>query len=118
MATEHQHQVALFQWAEIYQRQVPELAMLVAIPNGGKRDKLTATNLKREGVKAGYPDIALNVARNGYHNLFIEMKVDGNYPTPKQKEWHKLLKEQGSKVVVCYCWVDAQEEILKYLKEK
>lgn len=40
-----------------------------------KRDKATAVALKRQGVKAGVPDICLPVARNGYHGLHIELKA-------------------------------------------
>lgn len=53
---------------------VPELHDMFAIPNGGLRDKITAGNLKREGVKAGVPDIFLPIPRGGYHGLFVEMK--------------------------------------------
>ena len=115
---EHNHQVALFQWAGYNKGRYPELEMLMAIPLGGKRHVKVAQKLKAEGVKAGYPDIVLNVARGGYHNLFIEMKVKGNYPTESQKEWHEKLRAQGSKVVVCYTSLEASEIILNYLKEQ
>ena len=72
--TEHEEQVALFQWAAANEAQYPSLAMLAAIPNGGYRPMTTAAMLKAEGVKAGYPDILLDVARGPYHGLRIELK--------------------------------------------
>ena len=54
---------------------------------GGKRDAKTATILKRQGVKAGVPDLHLPVARGGYHGLYIELKVGDNTTTKKQKDW-------------------------------
>ena len=44
------------------------------IPNGGSRNKLEASNLKKQGVKAGVPDLFLPVGRGSYHGLFIELK--------------------------------------------
>lgn len=115
---EHAQQVALFQWAEISKRNMPELDMLMAIPLGGKRHIKVAQKLKKEGAKSGYPDIVLNVARKGYNNLFIEMKANKNKPTQNQLEWHEKLRYYGSKVVVCYSSQEAQQEILSYLLER
>ncbi len=61
--TEHEEQVALFQWAE--RSGIPELELMTAIPNGGYRHPATAAHLKAEGVQAGYPDILIDVARAG-----------------------------------------------------
>jgi hypothetical protein len=44
-----------------------------AVPNGGRRDKITGAILKREGVKAGVPDII--VVRDGGSVAFIEVKT-------------------------------------------
>ena len=114
---EHAYQVALFQWAEIFKKKIPELDMLMAIPLGGKRPIKVAQKLKAEGAKAGYPDIVLNVARGGYHNLFIEMKAEKNTTTDKQKKWHEKLRKYGSLVVVCYTAHEAEKIILDYLNE-
>ena len=114
--TEAQEQRFLFQWAGLAEQQYPELKLLHHIPNGGKRDVRTAANLKKEGVKAGVPDMCLPVARGQYHGLYIELKVGKNKPSIKQKEWIEALKEQGYKVEVCYGWIEAREVIESYLK--
>ena len=113
--TEHDHQVALFQWAALYQQQIPELALLYANQLGGKRPKATAIRMKREGAKAGVPDVTLPVARGGYHGLYIEMKVGKNQLTEKQEWWFEQLRKQGYKCVACWGWEAARDEISNYL---
>lgn len=117
MATEHDHQNRLFGWLEHHKGDHPELAMAYAIPNGGKRDIVTAKRLKAEGVKAGVPDVHLPVARGGYHGLWIEMKVGDNRPTPQQIAWLAMLKEQGHDTAVCYTWQEAVDKILAYISQ-
>lgn len=113
--SEAQEQRALFQWAGYAEQQYPELKLLHHIPNGGKRDSMTAVNLKREGVKAGVPDICLPVARGQYHGLYIELKAGKNKTTAKQKEWLNALNQEGYATKVCYGWSEAGETIEKYL---
>lgn len=110
------HQEALFQWAQLNAQQLPELEYLHHVPNGGKRDKATAVALKRQGVKAGVPDICLPVARNGFHGLYIELKAGKNTATQNQKRWLNFLNSQGYKAVICYGWQQAKDEIVNYLK--
>lgn len=109
-------QEALIEWAYFMEAQFPELELLYHIPNGGSRHRIEAIHLKQQGVKAGVPDLHLPVARGGYHSLYIEMKVKGNRPTPKQIHWHMLLVEQGNKVEVCYSFDEAKNVLLDYLK--
>ena len=109
-------QEMLFSWIEYQLVNYPELALAYHIPNGGKRDARTAANLKRQGVKAGVPDIHLPVARGGYHGLYIELKVGGNKQTEKQKEWQRKLTQQGYLSVVCYGWEEAAKQLINYLE--
>lgn len=97
-------QETLFNWAQYQYARYPELELLYHIPNGGKRDARTAANLKRQGVKAGVPDLHLPVARGGYNGLYIELKVGSNKPTQLQKKWLSSLNKQGYLAVVCYGW--------------
>lgn len=119
--TEHAHQVALFAWAALTAPQYPELQLMFAIPNGGKRDKITASNLKAEGVKAGTPDIFLPVARGGFHGLFIELKRLGDAKHKKgrasddQKQTIIDLHAQGFGAMVCVGWEHARNMLLQYL---
>ena len=115
---EGNEQEALFRWANFARDRLPELELLHHIPNGGSRNKLEAANLKRQGVKAGVPDLCLPVARGNQHGLYIEMKAGKNKPTEKQEEWISALRGQGYAVEVCYGWEEAAETITKYLKSK
>ncbi|WP_099468343.1 VRR-NUC domain-containing protein [Konateibacter massiliensis] len=109
------HQEALFSWAAYQMQRMPELEYLHHVPNGGKRDKATAIALKRQGVKAGVPDIHLPVARGKYHGLYIELKAGKNTTTANQKRWLKFLGQQGYYIAVCYCWQDAAKLLEEYL---
>lgn len=109
------HQEALFAWAGCNMQRMPELEYMYHVPNGGKRDAATAVALKRQGVKAGVPDVMLPAARAGFHGLYIELKAGKNTTTKKQKEWLEYLRQQGYYTAVCYSWQLAAELIEKYL---
>lgn len=93
---EAQEQIVVVQYCDL--RNIP----IFAIPNGGSRNKLEAINLKRQGVKAGVPDLMIPLAKKGYNGLFIEMKVGKNKTTAYQDAWIELLNNNGYKAVVCY----------------
>ena len=109
-------QEALFRWALLSRGRFPELDLLFHIPNGGSRQPKEAAHLKRQGVKAGVPDMLLPVARGEYHGLFIELKVGKNKPTDRQEGWIKQLSDEGYAVKVCYGWEAARDVITKYLE--
>ena len=56
---EDAEQRIIFQWAAMETAARPELGLLYAIPNGGKRAIKTAIALKAQGVKSGVPDMCL-----------------------------------------------------------
>ena len=117
--TEAQHQSTLIAWSQQPSIRVkyPDIKLLHHIPNGGSRNKIEAVNLKRQGVKAGVPDLHLPVPRGGHHGLYIEMKrADGGTLSPHQREWLKALDGQGYKVAVCHGWEEAREVLECYLR--
>ena len=122
MPKKQQHEAVeqekLFRWAAYMESRFPALGLLHHIPNGGSRNVIEAANLKRQGVKAGVPDVCLPVPSSGKHGLYIEMKYGDNKPTEKQRAWLTALKNQGYAVAVCYTWEQAQELICKYLQIK
>lgn len=109
------HQEALFSWAAYNVGRMPELEYMHHIPNGGKRDKATAIALKRQGVKAGVPDVYLPAPRGEYHGLYIELKAGSNTTTQNQRSWLKFLRQQGYYTAVCYGWQLAADLIERYL---
>jgi hypothetical protein len=117
--TEHQEQVCLMQWAALNTTRYPDLAWLYAVPNGARTSMSTAKKLKAEGLKAGYPDIGLDVARGGYHGLRIELKRrKGGRMRLEQLRWRDRLWGQGYYVVTATGWESAAETLVLYLKGK
>ena len=114
---ESDEQQNLFTWAKMMQAQHPELLLLHAIGNGGKRNVIEATRMKREGVKAGVSDIFLPVARGGYHGLYIELKVKGGRVSVDQQWWIAETTKQGYLAKVCYGWAEASRTIKEYLED-
>jgi len=99
---EHNAQVALFQWAAIERRKWPELALLFAVPNGSNKSMAQAVKFKREGLKAGVPDVWLPVPRGKFNGLIIEMKKEkGGTLSQEQRWWIDRLSERGYWVEVC-----------------
>ena len=112
---EHRNQVWLIQWVKLNTKAFPDLECLYAIPNGGQRNAVVAIKLKAEGVKAGVFDLHLPVARGGFAGLWIELKVGKNKPTDSQKEWNRLMVEQGHDCHICYGWNEAKNRIEDFL---
>lgn len=111
--TEHWEQMQLFDWAE----NLPELAVMYAIPNGGHRDIRVAVRLKEEGVKAGVPDICLPVPRGGKHGLYIELKRRKyGRVSADQLRWLEALTREGYACAVCCGWEQARDVINDYLR--
>lgn len=118
IGTEAAHQTALFCWAALPETvaRFPQVKWMFHIPNGGLRDKITAGNMKAQGIKAGVPDICLPVPRRTFHGLWIELKVKDNTPSEKQIEWHEALRGFGFVVSICYSWEEARQHIIWYLE--
>lgn len=72
------------------------------VPNGGLRSKSEAARLKRQGVKAGVPDLCIPVPNASNHALYIEMKAEGGRVSSQQSEWIGLLRSHGNCAYVCY----------------
>ena len=113
--SEESEQINLIQWCKYNEHIYPGLELIHHIPNGGKRNRLEAARLKQAGVKAGVPDLHLPVPKGEYCGLYIEMKWNGNKPTPKQEMWIKKLREQRHCVVVCDGFEEAKDTIIKYM---
>lgn len=113
--TEAQHQRNVINWSMTVRDIWPELELLHAVPNGGKRDPVEAKHLKEQGLKPGVPDLDLPVARGRYHGLRIEMKTETGRETPEQIWWREKLTEQGYFATVCHGWISAVRTIEWYM---
>lgn len=83
-----------------------------AIPNGGKRDAITAALLKKQGVLSGAWDLFLSVPSNGFGGLFLEAKAGKNTLTENQKAFR-----DANKHAYAFMEFRSVEEFLKCLKE-
>lgn len=59
------------------------------IPTGPQR--------RRQSIKKGFPDL---VAVKGTRVLYVELKKEGGYPSPEQREWLAALHAAGQEVTV------------------
>ena len=115
MTREHQEQAALIEWRDWMTPRYPALQWLFAIPNGGKRDKITAARLKAEGVQPGVPDLFLPVVgRTGGAGLWIEMKTNTGRLSLDQQRWRDHLVDHYD-YALCRNWIDAARVICTYL---
>ena len=73
----------------------------IHVANEGRRHPATAERFKKAGMRPGFPDLLIPVARGPYHSLYIEMKAEGGRIAEKQAEWIWRLREEGMCAYVC-----------------
>lgn len=95
---------------------IPELRWCFAVPNGGKRDAITAGRMKAEGVKAGVLDIFWPLKRGLYSGLWLEMKKPGCKLSPEQIDFIAHAEAQGYRCAVAYSWREAADIIRNYFE--
>ncbi len=88
----------------------------VHIPNESKRSQSYGAKMKRMGLRKGFPDLFIPVARQGFHGLFIELKRDKlARPTKEQLEWLSYLNREGYRAIIAYGVDEAMKEIKRYM---
>lgn len=107
--SEHDEQVSVVEYCDL--KGYP----CVHVANEGRRSPATAARLKAEGMRPGFPDLLIPVARGGYHSLYIEMKAEGGKPTEEQARWIWRLREEGMCAYVCVGAGSAIELIDRYM---
>lgn len=111
---ESQRQQAWIKWFMLAYPILWQQRRLHAIPNGGHRDVITASIMKKEGVRRGIWDCNLTVVRNGKGGLWLEVKVEGNDLTDEQEEFYEAHKEEYE-FSICYTWEQWRDAIKNYL---
>ena len=113
---EHRIQTACVNWFRI---QYPTLRLrLFAVPNGGKRDVVTAGKLKAEGALPGVADLILLKPNSQYGALLIEMKTEKGRQSESQRVWETdLCRSDEYKYVVCHGMEDFINEVTDYLRD-
>ena len=110
IATETEEQIAVIEYCDL--KGIP----IYHIANEGKRTRYTGDLLKRMGMRKGFPDLCVPVAKGKYHGFYIEMKSHKGKPTNEQISWLKRLKSQGYATAICYGSQEAITIIEKYMK--
>jgi hypothetical protein len=101
---EDQEQKELAQWLDLHK------ILWCHVPNGGKRNVITARKLKGHGVKAGVPDVLIFDVTD-----YVTTRVDSHCPgiaielkrqrkgqtSPEQKQWLDDLTARGWITKVC-----------------
>lgn len=117
---ERREQEYLVRWFDL---KFGDSMLLAASANGGARNPIEAANMKREGVRAGMPDLILYEARKGFYGLCIELKDPGSSTRRKgvlsvlQKKRIEQLNKAGYHACACWGWVNAKDIIEWYLRE-
>jgi len=99
-------QAACVKWFDL---QYGNSFLLFAVPNGGKRNVREAARLKRQGVRAGIPDLCLAVPTKLHHGAFFELKAGKNILTETQKTTMLVLENKG---YACYL-IRSLDEFMK-----
>lgn len=112
----HLQQAVIQWWAHAHAGLYCPEELLFAIPNGGARHIATAVRLKREGVRAGVPDLFLAAPNRSSFGLFIELKAGkAGRVSPAQKQMLDLLSSHGYATEVCRTFEEATAAIERYL---
>ena len=97
--------------------QYPQLKkLLFAVPNGGKRHIVTATNLKKQGVRAGVSDLVLLYSNTDYPFMCLELKTPKGTQEDSQKEFHKSVESVGGLYVLIRSFDEFKDIITKYFE--
>jgi len=108
---EHQTQKAIAQYLDM------RGVCWFAVPNGGQRNKIVASKLKAEGVKAGVPDICIIHDGMAY---FLEVKKPKTGDSAKgqlsknQKVMIEKIRQAGGEVAVVYSVADVIEQCIEW----
>ena len=107
-------QVSCIYW---FSYQFPKiLKLLIAIPNGGRRNRREAARLKKSGVVPGVSDLVLFIPNQFHHALCIEIKSKDGRQSQLQKDWQKLVEVYNFKYVVCRSLDEFRSEVQMYLR--
>lgn len=89
-------------------------------PNGGGRSKAEGGIFKAMGLRAGYPDLSLDITLiNGpevWAGWDCELKIGNEKPRPNQLEWFERLTRVGHKCDVARSLEECEAKLMAYLK--
>jgi hypothetical protein len=116
---ESRMQCALISWWHVAHAGfgVPE-RLLFKVSNDGLRSPVMGAIMKREGLRAGVPDLMLCVPRGIYHALFLELKLPTGKVSDDQKAFIADAWAHNYSAYVAYSLDEAINDITAYLNTK
>ena len=94
---------AVVDWCKLHNN--PILHRIFHVPNGERRDKITAARLKRQGVVAGIPDLCLPLPGNKV--FWLELKTKKGRLSKVQQRLHANWAEIDHYVMTAYGYIEA-----------
>lgn len=109
-------QISCVKW---FRLQYPDIGFLLfSVPNGGFRNAIEASNLKRQGVVSGVSDLILLIPDKDIGGvLCLELKVGRNNQTELQEQWESMAVKYGNTYVVIRSLEEFIDVVEKYLKK-
>lgn len=97
------------------------LKWLHAIPNGGERNPIVASNMKAEGQRKGVWDTFLPFPLGNCHGCYVEFKKPGRQKekdgglSPEQVEFGNYVSKWDYRCYVVYSWQEGVAAVKHYL---
>lgn len=110
--TEHQIQVALFDWLKLVHPGV----FAFAVPNAAKRSVRLAAYLKAEGLRPGVPDVVIAQPVGRWPGMYLELKSENGVLSVDQEKSLQHLMRAGYACAVAYSIDEARDLIEIYLR--
>jgi hypothetical protein len=121
---EREEQATFFAWLnylKFHGERIAEYAY--AVPNGSylhgdiAQRAIQGNALRKQGVRAGVPDVVIAYPVAPHHGLYIEFKrIGGPQPTDEQIQWHDRLQAKGYAVFTAYGSKQAEAFTMAYFK--
>lgn len=126
---EHLEQCAFFRFVRHWGVKYPALNWVHSIPNGANLSPAQRGKITAEGRTAGvwdaycpfphclYKYASGHIPHRFTHcaGLYIEFKVGKNGLTVEQEAFRAMLEPHGYTFRVCYSWIEAAQELGKYI---
>lgn len=119
MVAKHAHPEFDLQWnlvRWVFYTHRPLYDMLHHTANEGKRTAHQGANLKRMGMKKGFPDLFFYYPVPPYHGLALELKIPPNKVFEEQRVWLDKLNDAGYYACVVTEFSTAERIITDYYK--
>jgi hypothetical protein len=89
-------------------------ALVIHIPNEGKRTSRYGKSLKDLGMRPGVADLFIGMPRHGYHGAWLELKSKNGTVSDMQREFLKDMSDQNYFSAICWSIEEAINTINWY----